>query len=61
VLIQAGIIRGARVGEFLLSPVIVPVFLALVLVTLGVYMVVIIRGARSRAELAATSAYVRNG
>jgi hypothetical protein len=58
VYIQGGIIHGARVSEFRLSPVIVPCFLAVVFVTLGIYMTLIVRGARARAALAATAAYV---
>lgn len=60
VYIQSGIIQGARVGAFRLSPAIVPVFMAVIFATLGIYMVVIIRGARSRARAVATAEYVRN-
>lgn len=60
VYIQGGIIHGARVSEFRLSPVVVPCFLGIIFVTLGIYMAVIIRGARARADLAATAAYVRS-
>jgi uncharacterized membrane protein len=60
VYIQSGIIQGARVGAFRLSPAIVPIFLVVIFATLGIYMVVIIRGARVRAESAATAEYVRN-
>ncbi|WP_109486581.1 DUF1648 domain-containing protein [Occallatibacter savannae] len=60
VYIQSGIINGARIGAFRLSPGIVPVFMAAIFATLGIYMVVIIRGARARAETVATTEYVRN-
>jgi len=60
VYIQGGIIHGARVSEFRMSPVIVPVVLAVVLGTLGIYMAVIVRGARARAEIATRAAYVRS-
>ena len=60
VYIQSGIIRGARVSAFRLSPAIVPVFMAAIFTTLGIYMVVIIRGARARAESIATTEYVSN-
>jgi hypothetical protein len=43
-----------------LSPAIVPVFMTAIFATLGIYMVVIIRGARARAESLATTEYVRN-
>ena len=59
VYIQSGVIQGARVGAFRLSPAIVPIFLVVIFATLGIYMVVIIRGARSRAESAASAEYVR--
>jgi len=60
VYIQGGIIRGARLSEFRLSPVIVPCFLGVIFATLGIYMAVIIRGARARADVAQTAAYVRS-
>jgi len=60
VYIQSGIINGARVGAFRLSPAIVPVFMVAIFTTLGIYMVVIIRGARARAASVATPEYVRN-
>lgn len=60
VYIQSGIIRGVRINAFRLSPVIVPVFMAGIFATLGIYMVVIIRGARARADAVATTEYVRN-
>ena len=58
VYIQSGIIRGARVAVFRLSPAIVPIFLLVIFATLGIYMAAIIRGARARAESAET---VRTG
>jgi uncharacterized membrane protein len=54
VYLQSGIIHGARIGEFRLSPATVPVFMVVIFATLGIYAVVIIRGARERAESAAT-------
>lgn len=60
VYVQSGIIRGARVSEFRLSPLIIPSFLVVIFTTLGIYMAVIIRGARAREESAATVEYVRN-
>lgn len=48
--IQSGITRGARSGEFHLSPAIVPAFITVVLVTVGWYLKTIIRGAKVRAE-----------
>ncbi len=46
--IQSAIIHGVRLGQFRLSPIIVPVFVGIVLATAGIYMVAIIRGARVR-------------
>ena len=60
VYIQSGIIHGSRIGAFRVSPVIVPVFMAGIFTTLAIYMVVIIRGARARAEAVASTEYVRN-
>jgi uncharacterized membrane protein len=54
VYIQSGIIHGARIREFRLSPAVVPVFMVLIFATLGIYAVVIIRGARERAESVST-------
>lgn len=48
--IQWSIIEGARVGQFHLSPGIIPMFLSAVFVTVGVYLVAITRGARARAD-----------
>ena len=48
--IQWSIIQGAKVGEFHLSPVMIPIFIAMVFGTVGLYLGVIIRGARTRAE-----------
>ena len=50
VYIQRGIIGGVRAGEFHLSPAIIPVFLVAIFATVGWYLLVIIRGARARAE-----------
>jgi hypothetical protein len=47
---QWGIIQAARSSEFRLSPVIIPMFLAVVFSTVGWYLAAIIRGARERAE-----------
>lgn len=48
--IQWTIISGARVGEFHLSPVMIPVFLVAVFATVGWHLAVIVRGARARTE-----------
>jgi uncharacterized membrane protein len=58
VYIQSAIIHGARVGEFRLSPAIVPVFMAVILTTVGWHLVLIIR--RARSEAAESADYVRN-
>jgi uncharacterized membrane protein len=60
VYIQSGIIRGARLGSFRLSPTIVPVVMVAIFATLGIYMAVIIRGAKARAESAVPGEYLRN-
>ena len=52
VYIQAAMIRGARAEQFGLEPAIVPLFMLAVFATAGYYMVVIFRGARTRAESA---------
>jgi uncharacterized membrane protein len=48
--IQWGIIQAARSSEFRLSPVLMPVFLGAVFLTVGWYLAAIIRGAKERAE-----------
>ena len=48
--IQWAIISGARVGEFHLSPAMIPVFLVVVFGTVGWHLAAIIRGARARTE-----------
>lgn len=48
--IQSGIITGVRAGEFHLSPAIIPVFMVAIFATVGWHLVVIIRGAKARAE-----------
>ena len=58
--IQSGIIRGARAGEFYLSPWVVPVFIAAVLATVGWQLTGMIRGARARAESADSTEKVQN-
>jgi uncharacterized membrane protein len=60
VYIQSGIIHGVRTREFRLSPAIVPAFVLAVFATAGLYLVVIIRGARVRLEQADAANYVRN-
>lgn len=60
VYIQGGIIRGARIGMFRLSPVIIPVFLVVIFATLGIYMALIIRGARAHAAGLKEADYLRN-
>ncbi|HEY1577977.1 MAG TPA: DUF1648 domain-containing protein [Terracidiphilus sp.] len=52
VYIQSGIIKGVRAGEFHLPPMMIPAFLVAVFATVGWHLVVIIRGARARAESA---------
>jgi uncharacterized membrane protein len=59
VYIQAAIIQGARLGQFRLEPTIVPLFMLGVFATAAIYMVVILRGARVRAESADAVSYVR--
>ena len=59
--IQNGIIQGARLGQFHLSPMIVPVFMLAIFATVGWQLVAIIRGARARTELAESATLVRNG
>jgi uncharacterized membrane protein len=58
--IQSAIIHSARAGEFRLSPAIVPLFVLVILATVGWYVVVMIRGARARAESMDAAGYVRN-
>jgi uncharacterized membrane protein len=48
--IQWAIIRGAQTGAFRLSPLMVPLFLVVVLATVGCSLAVIIRGAREHAN-----------
>lgn len=48
VYIQSAIIHSAGINEFRLSPAIVPVFMAAVLATVGIYLFAMIRGARMR-------------
>ena len=60
VYIQSAIIHSARVGEFRLSPMIVPAFMAAAFVTAGFYLVAIIRGAKMRADSAENITYSRN-
>jgi len=61
VYIQSAIIRGARIGEFHLSPAIVPVFMVVVFATAGVYLVAIVRGARLRADASEADYFVQKG
>jgi len=58
--IQWAIISGARVGEFHLSPVMIPVFLVVVFGTVGWHLAVIIRGARARAESPSALNHMQN-
>jgi uncharacterized membrane protein len=58
--IQWSIVQGARAGEFHLSPAIVPVSLALILVTVGWYLAAIIRGAKARTESPDSVTHVQN-
>ena len=48
--IQWSIIEGARVGEFHLKPVSIPIFLVVIFATVGWHLSGIIRGARARLE-----------
>jgi uncharacterized membrane protein len=48
--LQSSIIEGARTASFRLSPLFLPVFLAVVFLTAGWHLVTMIRGARERAE-----------
>jgi uncharacterized membrane protein len=50
--IQWSIIEGAQAGQFHLSLGMIPIFLAAVFATVGVYLAAIIRGARARADSA---------
>ena len=59
VYIQSGIIYGARISEFRLSPAIVPVFMGAIFATAGFYLVVILRGARMRAESREAAGFVQ--
>lgn len=60
VYIQSAIIRAARAGEFRLSPAIVPLFVLVILATVGWHVAVMIRGARARAESTDAASFVRN-
>jgi len=59
VYIQSAIIRAARAGEFRLSPAIVPLFVLVIFATVGWHLVVMLRGARSRAELTDAASCLR--
>lgn len=48
--IQWNIIEGARAGQFHLSPLMIPAFLAVIFATIGWFLATIIRGARTRLE-----------
>jgi uncharacterized membrane protein len=58
--IQATLIHGARLGHFRLAPTTVPVFMAVIFATVGWHVVVMIRGARARAESGDGWTYARN-
>jgi uncharacterized membrane protein len=60
VYVQIAIVRGVRVGEFRLSPAIVPVFMIAIFASVGIFLVTIIRGARMRAQSSDTDQLVRN-
>lgn len=48
--IQWSIIEGARAGEFHLSPIMIPGFLAVIFATVGWSLSIILRGAKARLE-----------
>ena len=58
--IQWTIIQGARMGTFRLSPLVVPVFLAVIFATVGWNLAVIIRGAQQRAESPGTENHLED-
>ena len=58
--IQAEIIHAARSREFRLSPVMIPVFVGVILATLGWNVVVILRGAKERAESAEPASHMQD-
>jgi uncharacterized membrane protein len=50
VYVQWSIVQSARNGAFRLSPLLIPVFLAVIFSTVGWHLVALVRGARMRAE-----------
>ena len=59
VYLQWSIVEGARGGAFRISPLMISVFLVIVFSTVGWRIVVMIRGARARAESTDASNYMR--
>ena len=51
VYIQSWIIEGVRTGNLRLSPAVIPVFMVVILGTVGVNLAILISGAKKRAEL----------
>lgn len=58
--LQWSIIQSARTSEFRLSPLLIPVFLAVILSTVGWHLTAIIRGAKARAESPDPVNYMKN-
>jgi uncharacterized membrane protein len=60
VYLQWSIIQSARTSEFRLSPLLIPVFLAVIFSTVGWSLVALIRGARERAESSVPFDHMQN-
>jgi uncharacterized membrane protein len=58
--LQWSIIQSARTSEFRLSPLLIPVFLAVIFSTVGWHLTAIIRGAKARAESPDPVNYMKN-
>ena len=58
--LQLSIIQSARTSEFRLSPLLIPVFLAVIFSTVGWHLTAIIRGAKARAESPDPVNYMKN-
>lgn len=58
--LQWSIIQSARDGTFRLSPLLIPVFLAVIFSTVGWRLTAMIRGAKARAELVDSAGHMQN-
>jgi uncharacterized membrane protein len=60
VYLQWSIVQSARDGTFRLSPLLIPVFLAVIFSTLGWRLTTMIRGAKVRAESVDSAGHIQN-